>query len=131
MRKGFNGLSGLVRHYLKQGTLLSGDVFIFLNKRRDRIKLLVWDRDGWVVWYKVLERGTFELPRAEGDSLELSFTDLQLLLAGIEITSVKRRPRSSSAGKKVRFRGLIQGGFSYFVLRGSHGIPGGIRRVGG
>ena len=93
MRKGFNGLSGLVRRYLKQGTLLSGDVFIFLNNRRDRIKLLVWDRDGWVVWYKVLERGTFELPLAEGDSLELSFTDLQLLLAGIEIKSVKRRKR--------------------------------------
>ncbi|THH34238.1 IS66 family insertion sequence element accessory protein TnpB [Neolewinella litorea] len=93
MRKGFNRLSGLVRRFMKQGTLLSGDVFIFLNKRRDRIKLLVWDRDGWVVWYKVLERGTFELPRATGDSLELSFTDLQLLLAGIEITSVKRRKR--------------------------------------
>jgi transposase len=93
MRKGFNGLSGLVRQYIRQGALLSGDVFIFLNKRRDRIKLLVWDRDGWVVWYKVLERGTFELPRCEEDSLELSFTDLQLLLAGIEITSVKRRKR--------------------------------------
>ncbi|WP_406603368.1 IS66 family insertion sequence element accessory protein TnpB [Neolewinella litorea] len=46
-----------------------------------------------MVWYKVLERGTFELPRAEGDSVELSFTDLQLLLAGIEIKSVKRRKR--------------------------------------
>ncbi|THH34352.1 IS66 family insertion sequence element accessory protein TnpB [Neolewinella litorea] len=93
MRKGFNGLSGLVRRHVRQAELLSGDVFIFLNKRRDRIKLLVWDRDGWVVWYKVLERGTFELPRAEGDSVELSFTDLQLLLAGIEIKSVKRRKR--------------------------------------
>lgn len=97
MRKGFNGLSGLVRRYLDGERLLSGDVFIFLNKRRDRIKLLVWDRDGWVVWYKVLERGTFELPRATGDSVELSFTDLQLLLAGIEITSAKRRKRYARA----------------------------------
>lgn len=92
MRKGFNGLSGLVRNHLGHN-LLSGDVFIFLNKRRDRIKLLVWDRNGFVVWYKVLERGTFELPAAEKDSLELSWTDLQLLLEGIEIKSAKRRKR--------------------------------------
>jgi transposase len=92
MRKGFNGLSGLVRQHIRH-ELLSGDVFIFLNKRRDRIKLLVWDRTGFVVWYKVLELGTFELPAAENDTLELSWTDIQLLLEGIEIKSVKRRKR--------------------------------------
>ena len=92
MRKGFSGLSGLVRDHLEHD-LLSGDVFLFLNKRRDRIKLLVWDRTGFVVWYKVLERGTFELPAATGDRLELSWTDLQLLLEGIELSSVQRRPR--------------------------------------
>ena len=97
IRKGFNGSSGLVRRHIRQRELLSGDVFIFLNKRRDRIKFLVWDRDGWGVWYKVLERETFELPLAEGDNLELSFTDLQLLLAGIEIKSVKRRKRDRPA----------------------------------
>ena len=92
MRKGFNGLSGLVRaHFAHE--LLSGDVFVFLNKRRDRIKLLVWDRNGFVVWYKVLERGTFELPAAETDQLEMSWTDIQLLLEGIEIKSAKRRKR--------------------------------------
>lgn len=92
MRKGFNGLSGVVNKHIGRG-LLSGDVFVFLNKRRDRIKLLVWDRSGFVVWYKVLERGTFELPTAEKDSLEMSWTDIQLLLEGIEIKSVKRRKR--------------------------------------
>jgi transposase len=92
MRKGFNGLSGLVRAHIAH-ELLSGDVFIFLNKRRDRIKLLVWDRNGFVVWYKVLEQGTFELPAAENDTLEMSWTDIQLLLEGIEIKSVKRRKR--------------------------------------
>ena len=96
MRKGFNGLSGLVRNHI-QHELLSGDVFIFLNKRRDRIKLLVWDRNGFVVWYKVLERGTFELPAAENDTLEMSWTDIQLLLEGIEIKSVKRRKRYQKA----------------------------------
>lgn len=92
MRKGFNGLSGLVRQHIAHG-LLSGDAFIFLNRRRDRVKILVWDRTGFVVWYKVLERGTFELPAAEKDSLELSWTDIQLLLEGIEIKSAKRRKR--------------------------------------
>ena len=92
MRKGFNGLSGLVREHLKHD-LLSGDVFIFMNKRRDRVKLLVWDRTGFVVWYKVLEQGTFELPASENDTLEMSWTDIQLFLEGIEIKSVKRRKR--------------------------------------
>jgi transposase len=64
MRKGFNGLSGLVREHISH-ELMSGDAFIFLNKRRDRVKILVWDRTGFVVWYKVLEQGTFEMPAAE------------------------------------------------------------------
>ena len=92
MRKGFNGLSGLVRQNIKH-ELLSGDVFIFINKRRNRIKLLVWDRNGFVVWYKVLECGTFELPQVSGLTMELSWTNLQLLLEGIEIKSAKRRKR--------------------------------------
>ncbi|RME92843.1 MAG: transposase [Bacteroidetes bacterium] len=96
MRKGSSGLSGLVRQHCSH-ELLSGDVFIFLNRRRDRIKLLVWDRNGFVVWYKILEQGTFELPVAERDTVELSWTDLQLLLEGIEIKSVKRRKRYSKA----------------------------------
>ena len=96
MRKGFNGLSGMVRTHFTRD-LLSGDVFIFLNKRRDRVKLLVWDRTGFVVWYKVLQRGTFELPAAESDTLEMSWTDIQLILEGIEIKSVKRRKRYRKA----------------------------------
>lgn len=92
MRKGASGLSGLVRRHIRH-ELLSGDVFIFLNRRRDRIKLLVWDRTGFVVWYKILEQGTFELPDATEPALELSWTDLQLILEGIEIKSVKRRKR--------------------------------------
>ena len=96
MRKGFNGLSGLVREYISH-ELTSGDAFIFLNKRRDRVKILVWDRTGFVVWYKVLEQGTFEWPAAEKDALEMSWMDIQLLLEGIEIKSVKRRKRYQKA----------------------------------
>lgn len=130
MRKGFKGLSGLVRQHISH-ELTSGDAFVFLNRRRDRItaggsseaKLLVWDRNGFVVWYKVLEQGTFELPAAEMDTLELSWTDLHLLLEGIEIKSVKRRPRSSSAAKKMPKSGLIKGDFSYFYDRWKSPFP--------
>ena len=92
MRKGFNGLSGLVREHARYD-LLGGDVFIFMNKRRDRLKLLVWDRTGFVVWYKVLEQGTFELPANADATMPLTWADLQMLLEGIELSSVKRRKR--------------------------------------
>jgi len=97
MRKGFAGLSGLVRQYINH-ELLSGDVFIFINRRRDRIKLLMWDVTGFALYYKQLERGTFEaafkLPETTKDgSVELSWSDLVMLLEGIEIKSIKRRKR--------------------------------------
>lgn len=62
MRKGFAGLSGLVREHIEH-ELMSGDVFIFINRRRDRIKLLMWDVTGFALYYKQLERGSFELPQ--------------------------------------------------------------------
>ena len=62
MRKGFRGLSGLVRNELKRDPA-DGSVYIFINRRRDKIKLLVWDRNGFVLYYKSLESGTFEFPR--------------------------------------------------------------------
>jgi len=93
MRKGFAGLSGLVRQHLSQD-VLSGDVFIFINRRSDRIKLLMWDVTGFALYYKQLERGTFERPKiAIGMSIELRWSDLVLLLEGIELKSVKRRKR--------------------------------------
>ena len=94
MRKSFDGLSGLVRAHFCH-SLLSGDVFIFLNRRRDRIKLLMWDASGFAIYYKRLERGTFELPLCASDqtSLELSWSELVMLLEGIELKSVKRRKR--------------------------------------
>jgi transposase len=61
MRKGFDGLHGVVLEVLRQDPL-SGDLFVFLNKRRDRLKLLVWEGDGWMVLYKRLESGTFAPP---------------------------------------------------------------------
>jgi transposase len=96
MRKGFDGLSGLVRSQIKQD-LLSGDVFIFVNRKRDRIKLLMWDRTGFALYYKLLERGTFEIPSAQKSSIELNWPDLVMILEGIEIKSIKRRKRYQKA----------------------------------
>lgn len=94
MRKSFDGLSGLVKTHLSHA-LLSGDIFIFLNRRRDRIKLLVWDISGFAIYYKRLEQGTFELPLGSADqsSVELSWSELVMLLEGIELKSIKRRKR--------------------------------------
>ena len=70
MRRGFDGLSGLVNSHLNQDAL-SGDVFVFINRRRNRIKLLVWDGDGFWLFYKRLEQGTFQLPTTTNNKLSI------------------------------------------------------------
>lgn len=101
MRKSFNGLSGLIRNELS-GDPLSGDVFIFVNRRRDKIKLLVWDRTGFIIFYKSLEQGTFELPHfnAEDKSCALKWEELILILEGVELKSVRRRKRYQRPGQQ-------------------------------
>ena len=94
MRKGFNGLSGLVRAELNHDPL-SGDVFIFINLRRDKMKLLVWDRSGFVIWYKQLESGSFEMPSSSAQSHRISWQELVLILEGVELKSVRHRKRFS------------------------------------
>lgn len=94
MRKSFDGLQGLAQQVFEQDPL-SGHLFLFVNRRRDRIKILLWDRDGFVIWYKRLEAGTFEVPRvAEGQQVaELDATRLSLLLGGIDLNSARQRKR--------------------------------------
>lgn len=94
MRKGFDGLAGLVRREL-QADPLSGDVFVFINRARDRIKLLVWDRTGFWVLYKRLEGGGFHLPRAAQDafSVALLYEEVVMLLEGIDPERLRRRKR--------------------------------------
>lgn len=92
MRKGFNGLSGLVRNQMGQDPL-SGGVFIFINRRRDRMKLLVWEASGFMLYYKRLERGTFELPEPTAAAWDISWQQLVLILQGIRLSSVQNRVR--------------------------------------
>jgi len=94
MRKSFNGLFYLVSSELKKDPL-SGDVYIFINKRRDRIKLLFWDQGGFWICYKRLEKGTFQRPFSQDDNslFDLSYDQLVMILEGIDINTIKRRPR--------------------------------------
>jgi transposase len=94
MRKGFDTLATLVRDDFGYDPL-SGHLFLFVGRRRDRIKLLYWDRDGYALWYKRLEQGTFRMPVAKPDSasVELKASELAMLLEGIDLRSIKRRQR--------------------------------------
>lgn len=93
MRKSFDGLGGIVRQQM-QMNLLAGDVYIFINKRRNQIKLLRWDNDGFCIYHKRLEKGTYEIPLAgDGNTATLTALSLQLILDGIQLKSIKHRPR--------------------------------------
>lgn len=95
MRRGFNGLQGQVSSVLEQDPL-SGHLFLFVNRRRDKLKILYWDSDGLALWYKRLERGRFQLPEfsAEQTHLVLKSDELVMLLRGIDLKS-KRHKRYS------------------------------------
>ena len=98
MRRSFDGLLAIVQNEFMRD-ILQGDVFLFLNRRRDRIKILWWDGDGMAIFMKRLEAGTYQRPMLAADqvSLLMDRTQLDLLLAGIELTSVKRRKRYTPA----------------------------------
>ncbi len=99
MRKSFDGLSGLVRSVF-QADPTDGSLFLFINRRRDRIKMLWWDRDGLAQFYKRLESGTFEMLQADDESavLEIDATQLAMLLGGVTLQSAHRRKRYARAG---------------------------------
>jgi transposase len=95
LRKSFDGLSGLVSQAFPDQDLLSGHLFLFLNGRRDRIKMLHWDADGLVIWYKRLEAGSFQIPHriTLGAAVELKSAQLAMLLSGIDLTTARQRKR--------------------------------------
>lgn len=92
MRKSFNGLAGLVKNKLKENSL-SGDLFIFVNRRLTLMKILYFDRNGYCIWYKKLEQGAFQLPKGCGEKILLDYTQLKLILEGIDLTSIRKRKR--------------------------------------
>ena len=95
LRKGFDALSGLVTTAFSQDPT-SGHLFLFVNRRRDRLKILYWDRgDGLAIWYKRLETGSFQLPTADREavSIEMTPTQLSLILSGIDLRSARQRKR--------------------------------------
>ena len=94
MRCGFDRLAERVRVVIGEDPL-SGHLFIFRSRRGDRLKILHWDRDGFVLWYKRLEEGVFKLPRPEGTEqvLELRASELAMILDGIDVSRLKRLPR--------------------------------------
>lgn len=95
LRRGFDGLAATTRSVIGADPL-SGHVFVFLNRRRNRIKLLVWDRTGYVLLYKRLERGTFEIPTEPAAGrryVEVDAGELGLMLEGLDLRGVRRRER--------------------------------------
>jgi transposase len=96
MRRGFDGLAAMTSGLLGEDPL-SGHLFVFRNRRRDRVKILYWDRDGYALWYKRLEKGHFNFPTAPcghgARRVEVKASDLMMLLDGVDLVSVRRERR--------------------------------------
>jgi transposase len=94
MRCGYDRLAQRALEHARHD-VLRGGLFVFFNRRRDRVKLLYWDHDGYAIWQKRLEAGTFQLPAVSADarSVALSDTQLALLLKGVDLASVRMRKR--------------------------------------
>lgn len=99
MRSGFDRLAERVKTVIGEDPL-SGHLFVFRSRRGDRLKILVWDRDGFVLWYKRLEAGVFKMPRVESGarSVELRASELAMALDGIDVSRLKRVARYERAG---------------------------------
>jgi len=106
MRKGFDGLAALVEAWGED--IYEGHLYVFVSRRGDRVKVLTWDRGGFVLWYKRLERGRFRMPALTGDeeTMELDSGQLAMLLDGVDLTRVRRQkvwePRKKSARRMDR-----------------------------
>ena len=91
-RKSFDGLAAVVTARLGRDPL-SGDLFVFRNRKGDRLKILAWQGDGFALYLRRLEKGTFAFPTAEAAEVSVTATELAMILGGIELGSARRRPR--------------------------------------
>jgi transposase len=98
LRKGFDGLCQVVAQHIEKN-VLDGGLYLFTNRRRDRIKALWWEPGGLVLWYKRLEQGTFEMPRAsEGQAhATIDATQLAMLIGGVPLASARARRKRMEA----------------------------------
>ena len=94
MRRSFDSLAEIVRESLGEEPR-SGHLFVFRNKPEDCIKVLYWDNDGYAIWYKRLEKGTFKLPAATGAGLEITSAEFSMLLNGFDLRKMKKQNRWS------------------------------------
>lgn len=99
IRRSFDGLSFLVTELIKEDPY-SGHLFVFRNRAGDRVKILFWDRTGFCLWYKRLEKGVFHFPVERGRKVEIEAADLSLILEGIDLSGAKRRERIALGGQK-------------------------------
>ena len=92
MRRSFDGLARMAAEVVEEDPL-SGHLFVFGNRRGDRVKILYWDRDGYALWYKRLEVGVFRFPQRAGERVAVTASELALVLNGIDVRDVRRRKR--------------------------------------
>jgi transposase len=94
MQYSFDTLMGLAQSVFEQDPL-SGHLFLFFNRARNRVKILFWDQDGFCIWYKRLEAGTFQFPEAAGEEqgIELDYSQLMKILGGLDLRNGRRRRR--------------------------------------
>jgi transposase len=103
MRLSFDRLAMLAEHVLEESSC-SGHLFVFFNRRSDRVKILYWDRDGYAIYYKRLEQGTYAVPEAEGARVEMTEVELGMILGGIDWKRTRKRRRyekGASGGKRA------------------------------
>lgn len=115
MRQSFDGLSGLVAECSRQD-LLDGHLFLFVNRRRDRLRLLYFDHDGLAIWYKRLEAGTFQVPDPAGrDGIELAPPQLAMILSGIDLQTARPRRRFRPVARSTPSGALENHSFYIFI----------------
>ena len=98
MRRGFDRLAEMVRSVIRQDPL-SGHMFIFRSRRGDRLKLMYWDRGGYALWYKRLEKGRFPAPARWGEDFHITARELAMMLEGLEESAVRQRIRLELPGR--------------------------------
>lgn len=107
MRRSFDGLAETVRRFIGKDPM-SGDLFVFRNKEESKVKILFWDRDGYWIFYKRLEKGTFKIPAGVDAGVEIDATAFMMLMHGIDAKEVKRQRRYTPAPiKEVKELGSV------------------------